>query len=399
MKIGMVVSNEFINDPRVTNQARYLVENGIEVHVLCYNHGNNKGVYDHFGIKVHSVNIEKGKANKLFALNNISSQFEKRWTKEIISFVANANVELLHVHDLYMAVPAANAVMRQIPIVLDLHENYPAAIQGYHWATKFPNKLIVQPDKYKSKELKALTCVDNIVVLSTEFRDQLCAEYNDLKPTKFIHYPNVPDVDKLKSYEIDEQILDKQPQDIVLFYFGAIAERRGIYTCIDALKLILADHPNIKLLIIGPVDKKEHAHFHAEINDESVRKNIIYYEWKDISLLPSYILASDICLSPIVKNDQHDSGIANKVFQYMLFDRPLIVSNSVPQSNLVKQFNCGSVFESENVEDLKNKIVEMIADANKMKEMGANGKRAVQETYNVQHFGKNLINAYNELKK
>jgi len=111
------------------------------------------------------------------------------------------------------------------------------------------------------------------------------------------------------------------------------------------------------LLLIGPVDKIEKEMFFEAISSPEIKNSIIHYEWKDISLLPSFISVSDICLSPIVKNDQHESGVANKIFQYMLFERPLIVSNCKPQSIIVEEEQCGVVFNSEDSVDLSEKII------------------------------------------
>ncbi|MDZ7764217.1 MAG: hypothetical protein U5K00_07280 [Melioribacteraceae bacterium] len=43
---------------------------------------------------------------------------------------------------------------------------------------------------------------------------------------------------------------------LLLFYFGVIAKRRGIFTLFDAMNKLVDNYPQIKLLLIGPVDEK-----------------------------------------------------------------------------------------------------------------------------------------------
>ena len=149
------------------------------------------------------------------------------------------------------------------------------------------------------------------------------------------------------------------------------------------------------MLLIGPVDKIEKEMFFEAISSPEIKNSIIHYEWKDISLLPSFISVSDICLSPIVKNDQHESGVANKIFQYMLFERPLIVSNCKPQAIIVEEEQCGVVFNSEDSVDLSEKIIELYKNKELRIAMGKNGKKAVIEKYNTNVVGQHIIYAHN----
>ena len=90
-----------------------------------------------------------------------------------------------------------------------------------------------------------------------------------------------------------------------------------------------------------------------------------------------------MCLSPIIKNEQHESGVANKIFQYMLFEKPIIVSNCQPQVEIVKRHRCGLDFRSGDSNDLATKIESLINNPKLAAEMGKNGKNAVLSTYNT----------------
>ncbi len=394
MRIGVVVDNEFNHDVRVRNECKILAGAGHEVTVLCFNFGQYKTFEKVDNINVYRINIKQKIRNILFAFNNSIELYNLFWSVNIKNFIQKHTIQALHVHDLYMAKAAHYATKNTtINFTLDLHENYPAAVKGYQWMYQFPFTYLIRPKKWERLEKKYLEYPKKIVVLSESFRDDLLLKHPLLREKAFVVYPNVPDLDEFKNYPIDQTIYPKN-DDFILFYFGVISQRRGIFTVIEALKKIIKAVPSIKLLLIGPADKAEKEKFLKTINNPKLKKNITWYPWKDIRFLSSYIHSSDVCLSPIVKNDQHESGVANKVFQYMLFERPLIVSDCKPQAKIVTEEQCGLVFKSEDADDLAQKVITLYQNKEMRIKMGENGKKAVEATYNTKNFGKNLVNLY-----
>jgi glycosyltransferase involved in cell wall biosynthesis len=393
MKIGIVVDNEFNNDIRVRNEALALQNAGHDVFVLCFEFGSQLG-NNYKGIKINRWNLKPKYKNILFAFFHFINLYSFLWSKKIQAFIKSNEIEVIHVHDLYMAKAGYLAKKKcSIPMVLDLHENYPYAVDDYQWMHKSPQSIIIQAGKWKKIEGKYLSFADKIVVLSQTFKDILVKKYSNLTESSFIIYPNVPDVPKLSSYNINKDIIKKN-NDFVLFYFGGISKRRGVYIAIESIKQIKDKIPNIKLLLIGPVDKAEQKAFNQLIEDKEVRSHIIFYPWKDISLLPSYITYSDICLSPIEKNPQHESGIANKVFQYMLFKRAVLVSDCGPQAEVINQSKCGLVHQWNSVEDFSKKVEWLYTHKKERIEMGENGYNSVIEKYNQKSLIKPLLEFY-----
>lgn len=394
-KIGVIVDNEFYNDVRVLNECKILANHGFNVNVLCLDFGNQIAAPEIKNLTVQKVKVKRNIKNYLFAFNNTFGAYTKFWTNHIDKFIKDCSISTLHVHDLYMSKAAHIACKKNnISFNLDLHENYPAAVLGYKWMHKFPSKFLIKPKKWQKLEAEYLGYPNKVIVLSDSFKNTLVEKYSFLKSDQFVIYPNVPNIDELLNYSIDPSI-KKEDNDFILFYFGVISQRRGIHTVFEALKILVTPIPNIKLLLIGPIDKNEQTEMLELMENSIIKKHIIYHPWKDISLLPSFLQISDICLSPILKNDQHESGVANKIFQYMLFERPIIVSDCKPQKEIVETDNCGLSFKSEDVDDLVDKITQLYNDRELCSKFGFNGKAAVESKYNMKTIGENLINLYN----
>jgi glycosyltransferase involved in cell wall biosynthesis len=395
-RIGVILDNEYSVDIRVLNETKHLSKAGFKIFVLCPNFGNQANFEETDGISVYRFNLNRNLKNKLFGIMNTIPLYEWLWIREVRRFVEKVNPDFIHAHDLYMSKIAYLGGKRTIPVVLDLHENYPAAILTYRWSSQFLNRLISRPKVWRRKEKKYLGFASKIIVLSNAFKTELLSRYSFLIAENITIYPNVPDVTQMLSFPINTNIFEKKDK-FLLFYFGGISKRRGIFTCFDAIKLLANKIPNIHLLLIGPVDGHEKVDFENSFNDPLLNGKITHFPWKDISEFPSFASVSDVCLSPIFKNEQHESGVANKIFQYMLFAKPLIVSDCIPQIEIIEGSNCGLVFKSNNANDLAEKVMLLHQNPELRSEMGENGRKAVVEKYNLDYFGRNLVSIFSNM--
>lgn len=393
MKIGFVVDDQLYKDTRVYNQAKILMSQGFDVVFLICDFGLHKNIDSIDGISIRKRKINLRFKNLIFGLNNTLPLFEILWARAMKKFVRTDRPDILFVHDLYLSRATHWAVKKtKVPFILDLHENFPEAVLLYTWAITFPKKYIARPKAWARKEKKYLAYADGITLLSEHFKNLLLKRYSNLKPDNFCVFPNVPDINKLLKYPINLNIFERKSK-FILCYFGFIAIRRGLSTVFEALMILKNKGVDINFLLVGPINRLETKYFDKYL-DSPLKEIIIYFPYQDITNLPSLISSSDACISPLTKNDQHESGVANKVFQYMLFEKPLIVSNCMPQQTIVEEYNCGLVFEDGNVEDLVEKIEFLINNKTQRLEMGANSKKAVIEKYNIDNYAIDLKNFF-----
>ncbi|MBN2425572.1 MAG: glycosyltransferase family 4 protein [Calditrichaceae bacterium] len=397
MRIGFVRDTYFTNEPRGLNIARKLVKERFEVFVLCY--GDHDTIENHHGIVIHRKYLNK-KFKKVFRpLINTFPIYSWIWIKKIKEFIITYNIEVLQVHDLYMLGSAIKANREyRLPIVANFHENYPAAVLTYNWANSVKGRALFRPKIWKKLQGEYLRNVDKIIVTCQEYKENLLKLYNYLSSENIFVYLNVPDLDEFNNYKISKDVFDKG-DNFILFYFGVNAERRGLFIMLDALKLLVKKHSNIKLLLIGPVDIADIERFNIYLNNPVLKDHIIFYDWKDISEIPSYIVKSDICLSPLLENEHHNTTIANKLFQYMLFEKPMVISDCKPQARLIKETEAGALHKANKAESLAEKVLELYDDPIRRLSMGKAGKFFVKKKYNTEVESKKIIEMYRNIEK
>ncbi len=398
MKIGVVVDNDLNDDKRVLKEIEILKEAGHQVFVMCFGF-DNKEYRSPGDFSVSRIMISKKLKNILFFMLNTLPAYEWMWSRKISSFITGNKTDILHVHDLYMSRPAARGIRKSgfnIPLVLDLHENYPFAVTTYNWTKGFLRNLIARPRAWQRKEKEYLGYAARILVLSEDFRDTLLSRYPSLKKDIFTIFPNVPDLSKSASKHGIAQGISPDSSRTVVLYFGVVAERRGIFDVLKVFEELARENHPSRFLVIGPVDKADRQRFFETIYSENLDNIVYYIPWIDVSELTVYLDISDICIAPFHKNPQHESGVANKIFDYMLGKKPLIVSDCKPQAAIIENFNCGIVYK--NNEELRQAIETLTANPQLRIKMGENGYKAIIDHFNMNLIKGNLIGLYSELQ-
>lgn len=380
MNIGVVVDNEFDHDHRVQKEIRLLQEDGHTVFVLCFDF---KKVYKSYpNIKVTRVRIPK-KLRDLFVLLSTNFKFyEGLWRKHIANFITTNQIDALHVHDLYLAKAAKKGIedsKRAIPLTLDLHENYPAAINSYEWAIKGWRKYVVQPQKWYQKEGDYLKYANRLIVLSNSFKQDLLKRFPFLNANSIYVHPNMPDFESFQAFEKNDYAVEFESKLPTLFYFGVVAKRRGIMDILPWMIELLEDGNQFHTLIIGPTDKADKVEFQNYLNHPILKKHITYIPWADVKYLPAYLKKITVGLAPFQVNAQHDSGVANKLFQYMYGEIPILATKCKAQEELIESANCGLLYDTK--EEFKTALKRLIANPTLRQELGENGKKKLLELY------------------
>lgn len=396
MRIGMILDKSFPPDPRVENEAISLIENGHQVFLFCLKYSNESN-----NQVINEIQVKRYKSNKLiYKLSALAYTFpfyRKIMSKKIVHFLSENKIEAIHIHDMRIAgaVFKANEKLN-LPIVLDLHDNIPEIMKLYPHLQKFPGKQLISPKKWKQKEESFIRKASKIITVSQEFIDEV-VERTQISRDKIILVPNTVHQSFYKKAIIDESIVNKYKSDFVILYLGDTGLRRGLQTAIESLLILKEEITNVKLVIVGK--NTTDTVLKKQVTDLKLEDYIDFQGWRDVKLFPSYILASSICISPLLRNIQHDVAYANKLFQYMSFKKPVLVSNAIAQKNLINKTNSGLVHVEKDPRDFANKVLQLFANKDERDTLGENGKRFVEEEFCWEKTSEKLIDLYAKLSE
>ena len=395
MKIGMILDAPFPPDPRVENEAVSLVENDHEVFLFCLKYADEKA-----SDTINGIQVKRYSSNtfeyKLSALAYTIPLYSVIMQKKIAKFIRETNIEALHIHDMRIAGAVYKVnVNFNLPVVLDLHDNIPEVMKLYPHLQKFPGKHLISPKKWKQKEEEFIKKANKVIAVSPEFIETLAVRL-PLEKDKLVLVPNTIRKTFFEDYKVNETIIKKYKSNFVILYLGDTHLRRGIQTAIAALLTLKDTIPEIKLVIVGK--NTTDIILRKQVSNLQLEQFVDFEGWQNVSLFQSYILASEICISPLHRNLQHDVAYANKIFQYMSFAKPLLVSDAIAQRKLVEKVACGLVHKERDSKDFSNKVLALYKNKPLRIALGESGKKFVQNEFSWEETSKKLINLYNNME-
>ncbi|MDD3966450.1 MAG: glycosyltransferase family 4 protein [Candidatus Neomarinimicrobiota bacterium] len=396
MRIGMVLTGDFPPDIRVEKEALSLISAGHEVYILCLRFSRTEPACENYrGIEVVREYLSLKVHKKLFALILTVPFYRWFWRKRIRRFLCEKQIKVLHVHDLPLCGEGIRiAKAEKIPIVGDMHENYPELIRVQRFSNTLAGKLFISRKKWDKKEKAWLRQIRHVVCVEKEMQERMRA----ISPNShFYIVPNTPDIeDLLQLQEPDASILKKKFGTFNLFYFGKTDNARGLDTLIGALTLLREKIPGIHAIIVGTGIYLDNYKTMAKTLE--LEQNISFEEWKPEQVLKNYMEKVDLCVLPHKKSIQTDNSSPNKLFLYMAFRKAVVASNCNSIARIIRENNCGLIFESGNAADMSEKILSLYANKALRETYALNAFNAVSRKYNWKITVRPLIELYAEIE-
>lgn len=400
----MVLRSNFPPDIRVEKEVRTLIASNHEVHLLAYARMNTNEPTEECteGLLVRRITPPRIKLSTVRSRWN-SLRFhlifkDYYWANQIERYIRDFKLDVIHVHDLPL-VGTAISVGRPlcIPVIADLHENYPAALKAWLSYKRSPKTWIASnPKRWAKYEGRTARFATHVIVVVDEAKYRLI-EQHGIPAEKITVLMNVEDVDYFQSIKIDPEILSRYRDDFVISYIGGSGPHRGLDTVIRSIPYLKEILPNVKFLIVGHRDADK-IRLQAFAKAEGVKDLVEIVGWQQFSKVPSYIKASEICLVPHQQNPHTDSTIPHKLFQYMLMSRPVVVSSCLPLKRIVEDTRSGLVFQAGNPQDLAKQILTLYANKKLRQDCGRRGHQAVLNRYNWGSESQRLCLLYKSLR-
>lgn len=397
MNILMVLCQKFPPDIRVEKEARALHKNGHTLYLLATNERRDKHEDNTFcrifRYKPNLDYLKKKKKQILFIDDQVVG--------EITKIITKVKIDAIHVHDLPMVKSAVKVAEKyNIPVIADLHENMPAAMQIYeygdNWTDTISHYLYDNYLRWRLYEKEVLKKVNDIVIVVPEAAERIIKYGIDRSKIHIVS--NTEEAGYFNKFVLDEDIINVYKEYFVVSYIGGIDKHRGIDTAIKSIFYLKHKVPNIKLLLVGgrgPYISK----MKKLIKELNLNKYIEIISWQPFNKVSTYNYISDICLVPHNFYEHTDTTVPHKLFQYMLMKKPVIVSSCRPLKRIVNETKSGLVFKANEEKDLASKIHKLYNSSELRNRLGINGYKAAINEYNWSNDANRLLNIYDKLEK
>ncbi|MCF7911175.1 MAG: glycosyltransferase family 4 protein [Candidatus Cloacimonetes bacterium] len=394
-KIGMVLDDRFPPDARVGKEIRSLVAAGFAVYLLCFRFGEEKEESDFYGAKVIRIKINRKLSRKLRALTNtILDIYTYYWCGKMVNFVKKYDIDILHIHDLYLVgagLKARKKLGGLVKVCGDLHENYADALKYYKFSNTFPGNILISVKKWQRTEKKWLSQLDKAVVVVDEMKSRISG---DIETEKIVVCENCLEISSFQEPEENKSLFEKYRGKFVLSYIGAFDWHRGIDTLLRAVSE-LEEIENLVVSIVG-TGKIKHE-LQRLVKELGIQNKVIFEGWQPPERLPDYFKLSDIGIIPHKKSIQTDNSSPNKIYQYMYYEVPVISTNCRSLERILNETGAGLTYMSDDHQDLARQVRKLYRDKDLRQGMKIKGKQAIMEKYNWEKCSRGLVDMYREL--
>lgn len=396
MKIGMILDQKFPPDIRVENEATSLVKNGYEVFIFCYTYSREADKSRYRNVELRRTHVSRYWIKKMRGLINIVPLYEIFLKNKIIKFIKENNIDVLHVHDLYLLGVCLKVKDKlKIPIVSDLHENYVEGLRHYGFANKFPGKHLISIEKWERAERNWLQRVDKIIVVVEEAAKRLLG--TGIDQHKIFAVPNYLNYNDFDKNGIQKQIVNKFQEHFIVSYIGAFDHHRGINILIKAFAEFIENDIRARLLLVG--QGKIFGELKKLAESLNIAPYVIFTSYQPADTIVSYIEASHVGVIPHLRTGHTNATLPHKLFQYMYKAKTVIVSDCDPLKRIVDGAGCGKVYDNQNPSSLAAALLWCYQNQKELIQLGRKGRTSVLRKYNWPKAEKKLLSLYEKFKK
>ncbi|SHF10425.1 Glycosyltransferase involved in cell wall bisynthesis [Marinitoga hydrogenitolerans DSM 16785] len=331
---------------------------------------NNRKIYD--SVDLIRVKISDSYNKSFLGRLKAYTEFTYKTTGKILSF-KKQDVVITTSPPLFVGTPGLYAKrFKKSKWIFEVRDLWPEFAET---TGVIKNKKIL---KYSyNYERKMYYKSDGVVVLTPAFKRDIISRYPKLE-NKIKVFTNAADFDSVYfDKEARERIRKKYnlKNKKVFIYTGAHGLANGLWQIIEVAKRI--QDKKVVFMLVGDGMKKQ------ELIDEAKRydlKNILFIPPVSKKDIKDYISAADYGISVLIPNKSFEKIYPNKVFDYMSCERPILNIIKGQTAELIKKSKCGVTAEPGDIEDIINKIYDLL-EKDEKENLGENGYNYVKKNF------------------
>jgi len=176
----------------------------------------------------------------------------------------------------------------------------------------------------------------------------------------------------------------------ILLFFGQIKRAKGLDLLIRAMPEVVAEHPDVLLLIAGKTWRTDFSQYQEQINVLGIREQCLSrIQYIPDSDVPLYYAACDLVVLPYRKIYQ--SGV---LLMAMSYGRPILASDLPGMAEVIDEGETGFLFPSENAYALSNKIIQLLNDPEDLEHVARKGLQHMKECHSWFEVGRQTHTCY-----
>ncbi len=346
-------------------ECRSLAEAGYEV-VLVVADGNGDEIKD--GISVVDIGCSNGRFDRMF-----------RVTQRALENAVSIDADIYHFHDPELIPVGRKLKSAGKTVIFDSHEDVPKQLLCKPYLNPLVKRLLSKV--FAAYEAWACKHFDAIITATPFIRNK----FLEINPNS-VDINNFPILGELSVESID---WTKKRNEVC--YVGSISAMRGIEEIVHAMWQV---NGGTHLQLCGEFSER---YVLERCKELAGWKNVNELGWLDRSGVKDvlqYSVAGLVVLHPTLS---YIDALPIKMFEYMSAGLPVIASDFPLWREIIDGNECGLCVDPMKPQEIAAAIDFLVNNPEQARDMGENGRRAVQDHYNWSVEAKKLAHLYKSL--
>lgn len=301
-----------------------------------------------------------------------SGRFQ-RMTKrvwDVYNAALKVDADVYHFHDPELIPVGILLKIRKKRVIYDIHEDVPKQIMSKEW---IPQKLRL------------------VIAKLMSFAESICDRVFDgiitVVPDIQQRFKNKNSVCIYNSPIVSEYLERPDRNKFIFGYAGGLTEIRGLHEMLTA-----SNTTGYELFLAGKFDSKDNEKIYLWN-----AKNIAYKGFLCRSDMFKFYYSIDCGLVIFHPEPNHIISQPTKMKEYMEAGIPFIASNFPKWKEFVEKYKCGICVDPLDIDDIVNAMEWMVQHREEAKEMGLNGRKAIEQYFNWEIEERKLLDLYRKL--
>lgn len=294
----------------------------------------------------------------------------------IVRLIKNEKIDLIHAHEFETNFYGSLAArVAGIPMIGTIHG------KGY-----FTEK------KYRRLAYKvAIALSRRTIAVSEDLRQYLASELKLKNNHKLLTIYNGIDINKYSNCNPDPLLKTKLGigiKTLVAGTFGSLYEVKGIPVLLRAVKKVIKEVPDFKLIIAGTGDKDDELKMEAKTL--GIMDAVMFLGLRDD--IPQLLNITDLYVC-----SSFSEGLSLSIMEAMATNKPIVATDVGGNPELITHGLNGLLVPPRNPVALAESIISLLKDNNIRMSMGKKGREIIENNFSLFNMIKNYQDLYNKL--
>lgn len=168
-----------------------------------------------------------------------------------------------------------------------------------------------------------------------------------------------------------------------LLYVGRLAAAKGLPVLLQSLATLKLERPNIQLTVVG--DGEDRTALEDQAQKLNLANNVTFVGYQSPDQVRAHLANSDVFVM-----SSFAEGVPVVLMEAMMAGLPVVATQIAGVSELVEDGINGFIVPPSNAEALTSRISTLLADSELRRRLGAQGRRKVEQDFNIHHEAKKL---------